>query len=112
MSKSDIVGEWVPVGKASDFPNGKMKKVFVKNKELLVANIDGELYSIDGICTHEECSLADGFMQKGVVTCPCHLAQFNVKTGQVVQKPSTGDDIDNEPIFRVKAENGEVFVEV
>jgi nitrite reductase/ring-hydroxylating ferredoxin subunit len=104
--------ELVRIGKLSEFPEGKMKKVFVKDKELLVANINGEICSIDDICTHEECSLADGFLQGEVVTCPCHLAQFNVKTGAVVQNPATGDVIKPEPTFKVKVENQEVFVEV
>ncbi|MEK6909614.1 MAG: non-heme iron oxygenase ferredoxin subunit [Candidatus Aenigmatarchaeota archaeon] len=104
--------ELVRIGKLSEFPEGKMKKVFVKNKELLVANINGEISSIDDICTHEECSLADGFLQGEVVTCPCHLAQFNVKTGKKVANPATGANIEDEPSFKVKVENDEVFVEV
>ena len=104
--------EWISIGKVSEFAEGKMKKVFVEGKELLVANINGEISSIDDICTHEECSLADGFLQGEVVTCPCHLAQFNVKTGAVVQNPATGDVIEPEPTFKVKVENEEVFVEI
>ncbi|MBI2543494.1 MAG: Rieske 2Fe-2S domain-containing protein [Candidatus Aenigmarchaeota archaeon] len=106
------MGELVPIGRLSDFPEGKMKKVFIKGKELLVANIGGTFYSIDDICTHEECSLADGFLRGEVVTCPCHLAQFNVKTGDVVQRPATGEEIDSEPTFNIKVEKDQVFVEI
>ena len=60
--------ELVEIGKLSDFPQGKMKKVEVKGKDLLVANIGGEIYSIDDICTHEECSLADGFLKGEIVS--------------------------------------------
>ncbi len=104
--------EFVEVGKVSDFLEGKMKKVEVRGNDLLIANIKGEICSIDDICTHEECSLADGFLQGEVVTCPCHLAQFNVKTGKKIANPATGENIDDEPIFRVKIENGTVFVEI
>ncbi|MBI2084330.1 MAG: Rieske 2Fe-2S domain-containing protein [Candidatus Aenigmarchaeota archaeon] len=102
----------VKIGKLSDFPEGKMKKVFAQGKELLVVNIGGNLYSIDDICTHEECSLADGFLREEVVTCPCHLAQFNVKTGAVVQRPATGADIESEPTFKITVKGEEVFAEV
>lgn len=104
--------EFVKIGELSEFPEGKMKKVFVKGKELLIANIKGEICSIDDICTHEECSLADGFLQGEIVTCGCHLAQFNVKTGKKVANPATGTNIVDEPTFKVKIENNEVFVEV
>ncbi len=100
------------IGSLSDFPEGKMKRISVKGKDLLVANIDGEIYSIDDVCTHEECSLSDGFLQGGVVTCGCHLAQFNVKTGKKVANPATGVNIADEQTFKVKVENNEVFVEV
>ena len=104
--------ESVKIGELSDFPEGKMKRVSVKGKDLLVVNIAGEIYSIDDVCTHEECSLSDGFLRDEVVTCPCHLAQFNVKTGAVVQNPATGDKIGAETMFKVKIENSQVFVEV
>ncbi len=102
----------VKIGVLSDFPEGKMKKIFTGNKEILVANIGGNIYSIDGICTHEECSLADGFLRGDIVTCPCHLAQFNVKTGAVVQKPATGANIEPEPTFKISVKGEEVFAEV
>ena len=103
--------EWIKIGKPSEFPEGKMKKVSVKGKELLVANIGGKIYSIDDVCTHEECSLADGFLKDEIVTCPCHFAQFNVKTGKKVANPATGVNIPDEQTFKVKVENDEVFVE-
>lgn len=106
------MAEFVKIGKLSDFPEGKMKRLSVKGKDLLVAKIDGEIYSIDDICTHEECSLSDGFLQGEVVTCGCHLARFNVKTGKKVANPATGVNIADELSFKVKVEDEEVFVEV
>ncbi len=104
--------EFVKIGKLSEFSEGKMKRVSVKGKDLLIANMGGTVYSIDDVCTHEECSLADGFLQGEVVTCGCHLAQFNVKTGKKVANPASGTNIGDEPAFKVKVENNEVFVEV
>ena len=102
----------VSIGKLPDFPEGKMKKVSVKGKEILIANLNGELYSIDDMCTHEECSLSDGFLTGENVTCGCHLAQFNIKTGKVMQKPATGALIDDEPSYKVSVKGQEVFIEV
>ncbi|MBI2545487.1 MAG: Rieske 2Fe-2S domain-containing protein [Candidatus Aenigmarchaeota archaeon] len=102
----------ISIGKLSDFPKGKMKKVSVKGKEILVANLDGRLYSIDDTCTHEECSLSDGFLSGENVICHCHLAQFSLKTGKVMQKPATGDVIDDEPTYKISVKRQEVFIEV
>jgi len=100
----------VEIGKLSDFPEGEMKKVEVKGKEILVANIDGKLYAIGDVCTHEECSLSDGMLQKDVVVCPCHYAHFDVKTGENVERPFTGEDIEDEPSYQVKVEGSDVFI--
>ena len=40
------------VGKVSDFVPGKMQKVTVDGKDILVANIDGSYYAINDTCTH------------------------------------------------------------
>jgi len=106
------MSEWISIGKVSEFAEGRMKRVSVKGKDLLVANIGGGIYSIDNVCTHEECSLSDGFLQGEVVTCGCHLARFNVKTGKKIANPATGVNISDETIFKIKVENQEVFVEV
>ncbi len=106
------MSELVKIGEMKDFPEGKMKRVSVKEKDLLVANIAGEIHSIDDVCTHEECSLADGFLRNEVVTCPCHMAQFNVKTGKKVANPATGDNIADETTFKVEVKNDQVFVEI
>jgi nitrite reductase/ring-hydroxylating ferredoxin subunit len=103
---------FVKIGQLSDFPQGRMKRVSVQGKDLLVANIGGGIYSIDDICTHEECSLSDGFLKESVVTCTCHLAQFDVRTGKKMANPATGDNIPDEQTFNIKVENNEVFVEV
>ena len=104
--------EWKRIGNLSDFPEGKMRRISANGKDLLIANIAGEICSIDDVCTHEECSLADGFLKDEVVTCPCHLAQFNVKTGKKVANPATGQNIADETTFKIKVENDQVFVEI
>ena len=100
----------VKLGAASDFPEGKMKKVEVNGKEILIANIDGKLYAIGDVCTHEECSLSDGMLQKDIVVCPCHYAHFDVKTGKNVEKPFTGEDIGDEPAYEIEVEGNDVFI--
>ena len=100
----------INIGKISNFEKNQLKKVEVKGKEILVANIDGKLYAIGDVCTHEECSLSDGMLQNDVVVCPCHYAKFDVKTGKNVEKPFTGEDIKDEPTYKIKVEGNDVFI--
>lgn len=43
---------------------------------------DGELYAIDDTCTHQDASLADGWLEGCEVECPLHSAIFDLRTGE------------------------------
>ncbi|MBP2479276.1 3-phenylpropionate/trans-cinnamate dioxygenase ferredoxin subunit [Crossiella equi] len=46
-----------------------------------VFNVDGRLYAIDDTCTHQDASLADGYLEGCFVECPLHAASFDLRTG-------------------------------
>ncbi|MCU1679568.1 MAG: bifunctional 3-phenylpropionate/cinnamic acid dioxygenase ferredoxin subunit [Amycolatopsis sp.] len=48
---------------------------------IAVFNADGELYAIDDTCSHQDASLADGFLEGCFVECPLHAALFDLRTG-------------------------------
>jgi len=56
------------VGKVADIPAGKMQKVTVDGKEILVMNIDGHFYAINDTCTHAGASLAEGTLDGPILT--------------------------------------------
>jgi 3-phenylpropionate/trans-cinnamate dioxygenase ferredoxin component len=78
--------EYTRVASTNDVPAGKMIKVNVGGKVVLIANVNGEFYALNNKCPHLGGSLADGSLNGEVVTCPRHHTQFNVKTGAVVGK--------------------------
>lgn len=96
----------VKVGKLSDFPTNDKKRVTVNGQDIMITNLDGKLYAIGDVCTHEECSLAEGILQGNVLTCHCHYAQFDVRTGKVLAPPAEED----EPTYEVKVVGDEVFI--
>jgi phenylpropionate dioxygenase-like ring-hydroxylating dioxygenase large terminal subunit len=48
----------------------------------------GELHASDDTCPHAGCSLAEGELDGQTVVCPCHMATFDVTTGEVVDGPA------------------------
>lgn len=96
-------------GKISDITPGKMIKVSVDGRDILVANIDGEYCATDDTCTHSGASLSEGKLEEGVVTCGWHAAQFDCKTGKLVKFPAKIQDLTS---FKVSIESDDVFVEV
>lgn len=69
---------------------------------------DGELYAIDDTCTHQDASLADGWLEGCEVECPLHSSRFDLRTGAVDQPPA------KRPVrtHRVVVEQGTVYVDV
>src|SRR4029079_9151099 len=62
--------------------------------------------AFDDTCTHEECSLADGELDDGVIVCPCHGSEFDVRTGDVLTPPA----LDPLPIYEAREAEGAVQV--
>ena len=96
-------------GKVSDISPGKMIKVAVDGKEILVTNIEGDFYAVDDSCTHSGASLSEGTMEGCVVTCGWHKAEFDCKTGKLVKFPAK---INNLGTYKVSVEDDNVFVEM
>lgn len=92
----------------SKLPPGTMAGVQVEGRELLLSNLGGEVYAVDGICTHQESRLAEGFMVEERVVCQLHLSQFDLRTGEVYNPPAV------EPLknYNVKIQEGSIFVEI
>ena len=82
------MAEFVSVSKASDISPGSLLAFDVRGKPIAVANVGGMYYAFDDTCTHEECSLADGDLAGATVTCLCHGAEFDVRTGEVLAPPA------------------------
>lgn len=76
-------------------------------KIALFRNADGEFYATADSCTHEQWSLGeDSDVEGNQVTCPLHLACFDIRDGSVLCLPAT------EPLasYEVEVEEDDVYV--
>jgi 3-phenylpropionate/trans-cinnamate dioxygenase ferredoxin component len=74
--------------KTTEIPVGGVTAIDVRGTKIAVANVNGAYYAFDDTCTHEECSLAEGDLAGTTITCMCHGAEFDVRTGQVLAPPA------------------------
>jgi nitrite reductase/ring-hydroxylating ferredoxin subunit len=82
--------EFVTVASTNDIPPGEMTIVDVNGTEVAIANVDGEYCAFANSCTHKGGPLGEGLLLPGgIVECPFHGGQFNVRTGAVVAAPPT-----------------------
>ena len=102
------MAEYVKVCELSEIPPGTMYPADVNEIRLMIVNVEGTLYAVDRICTHETADLSTGFLTDSEVTCPLHLSRFGVTDGSVLNPPAT------KPLrtYRVKVEGTSVYVQV
>ena len=100
--------QWVKVAAVGDIPDGGTLAVEAGRELVCLYNLDGRLYATDDVCTHEEASLADGFVEGDCIECPLHQARFHIPTGEVRAPPATM----NLRVFPVRVEGEDVLVNV
>jgi len=96
-------------GKVTDISPGKMKKISIDGREILVSNINGEFFAVDDTCTHSGASLSEGSLDGCAITCGWHKAEFDCKTGKLTKFPAKIRDLTS---YNVTVESDDVFVEM
>jgi nitrite reductase/ring-hydroxylating ferredoxin subunit len=101
----------------SDIPKGTMKGFTVKDKQILLANVDGNFYAMDAICSHMHGYLPSGTLERNIVICPVHRAQFDVTSGKVSKNVSgavrliTGGAKDMQT-YKISMKENQIYVDL
>jgi nitrite reductase/ring-hydroxylating ferredoxin subunit len=102
------MSKFVKVAKVDDIPNGEALQVEADGQMCALVAVEGDVYCVQDICTHEHAHLSEGFVEGFEIECPLHGSIFDVRTGEVKSLPATEDL----KTFNVKVEDGEVLVEI
>jgi nitrite reductase/ring-hydroxylating ferredoxin subunit len=78
----------------------------VDEEDRILTKVSGEIFALDGICTHEYAELVDGEIEDETLWCPLHSSGFNVRTGAVTNLPA----VVPLPSYDVRVEDGQVYV--
>ena len=71
-----------------DLPVGEAARLVADGVAIAVFNAEGTLYAIDDTCTHQDASLADGWLEGCLVECPLHASCFDLRTGRPSGPPA------------------------
>ncbi len=96
----------VPVCRTDELPPGEALRVLA-DVPIAVFNVGGRFYAVDDTCTHQDASLADGWLEDCAVECPLHASWFDLRTGAVSGPPA------KRPVrtHAVTVEDGTVYVQ-
>lgn len=79
---------YIRVADDGDLVEGGMLRVEMSGKGILLARVDGRLYAVDDLCSHEDASLFTGCLKGATVKCPLHGARFDLATGMPLDEPA------------------------
>ena len=97
---------FVAVGKTSDLTPGEMKFVAVDRERVVLANVDGAFYALRDVCGHRNAPLSRGKLIGCLIECPLHFAQFDIRTGKLIDGPISADV----PVYEVRVDGDTVYV--
>ena len=99
---------WHEVAGAEALGEDEAMGVTLGERPVALCRSGGVIYALHDVCTHQFAHLSEGYVEDGCIECPLHQGRFDLKTGAPLCAPVT------EPVrvYRVKIEDGKVFVEL
>ncbi|MFI9504452.1 bifunctional 3-phenylpropionate/cinnamic acid dioxygenase ferredoxin subunit [Nocardia sp. NPDC052566] len=77
------------VARLDDLPIGEVATAHAADgSPISVFHTEEGLFAIDDTCTHQDASLADGWVENCTVECPLHESCFDLRTGKVSGPPA------------------------
>src|ERR1700685_1475519 len=94
------------VARVDELAPGEMKFVAIERERIVLANVGGSFYALRDVCGHRNAPLSRGRLDGHVIECPLHFAQFDVRTGKLIDGPVSADI----PVYEVRVEDGAVYL--
>ena len=91
----------------ADLPVGEAVRVDGPVPVAVFHTEDG-FFAVDDTCTHQDASLADGWLEGCFVECPLHAARFDLRTGAPTCLPAK----EAVRTYPVVVDGGDVHVDV
>jgi glycine betaine catabolism B len=98
--------EYQPVANQKDLREGSLRRVELFGKPLVLSMVNGKVYALDAVCSHEGRPLDEGTLEGYEVECPWHGSKFDVRTGEVTNPPAEIPQLS----YEVKVENDKILV--
>lgn len=83
------MSEFIKVATLDQIPVNGSTLVEVDDVRVALFNLNGEIYAIEDVCTHDSGPLVEGeIVNEHQVQCPRHGARFDIRTGAALSFPA------------------------
>ena len=107
MTDSVAASEFITVAKVGDIPDGEGRAFAVNGRMVAIFNEEGKYSAIDDFCPHMGASLAGGYLEGGIVTCPWHGWRFDGRNGACLEGGQSATRA-----YPVKVRDDRVYVQI
>lgn len=87
-------GRYLKVANKKDFQGDQqLVRVELNGKPIVLSTVNGEVYAMDAVCSHEGGPLEDGTLEGYELKCPWHYAVFDVRNANVSEQTVWATDL-------------------
>ena len=110
MSKGGEEG-FQRVANKMDIKEGSLLGVELEGNNIVLAVINGQVFAMDAICSHQGAPLEEGTLEGYNLTCPWHYAVFDVRNGRVSDRTVWAKNQTSYPV-NVDESTGDILINV
>jgi glycine betaine catabolism B len=97
------------VANKKDLQEGSLLKVEPEGKPIVLSLVNGKVYAMDAVCSHEGGPLEEGTLEGYNLTCPWHYAIFDVRNAKVSDQTVWATDL-NSYAVQVEDATGDILI--
>lgn len=71
----------IPIIRLDELPSNELRVVETGGINIMLYNAAGNVYAFENRCTDGDVSLEKSIIEEGVLTCPCHGSQYDLRHG-------------------------------
>lgn len=75
------------IASTADIAPGEGRVFEVAGRTIAVFNADGAFYATENTCCHRGGPIGEGTLSGNTVSCPWHMWQFDISTGECINSP-------------------------
>jgi nitrite reductase/ring-hydroxylating ferredoxin subunit len=110
MSKGEEQG-FQRVANKKDIKEGGLLGVELEGNNIVLAMVNGQVFAMDAICSHQGAPLEEGNLEGYNLTCPWHYAVFDVRNGKVSDRTVWAKNQTSYPV-NIDQSTGDILINV
>lgn len=100
------LNDWRRIASLSQLRDDEAFPAKLGETSIALYRLNGRIYALDDVCTHEYALLSQGFIEGCAIECPLYQAKFDIITGKCLAAPATTDL----NCYAVRIDGDEVYV--